>query len=481
MPQIEQTPANKLYRYAIGAEKPSHNLYSLAEFWELYRRTFDLKQDAAGYLMIGAPREVTVTLIAPWGELVVYPLPGCIGLTRSKAVQDAIAANQTKCSECESWFAPDQIETLTVDGDTALYCEACKEDLHTCDRCSEHCTDTHTVRTGSRRRDDETWCELCKDDHAQRCEDCRDWFGNDCDGMSHGSDWYCESCSENYSICDTCGTLLSTDNQYSDNNGDGTYCERHQPSDDEDSDNEYIHDYSYKPRPIFHGAGIHYGVELEVTCDRDTAEDTIEVLGGDSHVFLKDDSSIQGGGYEIVTHPHTLDSHRKLWAGFNDYARRKGFKANSNGMHVHIDRAKLSPYRIAIMQRFINRDDNRAFIGFIAQRSDSSWAKCNPDLAKMRAEGNGERYSALNLNNAKTVELRIFRGTIRKSEFFKNLEFCDALVQWSIDRSHAETSVSDFAVYVRANRKVYPALDAFMTDGGHLPAMPVKKEVPACV
>lgn len=474
MPQIEQAPANKLYRYAIGEDKtPRHQLYSLAEFWALYKNTFKPVWDANG-VTYGQPRDVTVTLIAPWGELVVYPLPNAIGTTRRRIIQDAIDADKRQCYQCESWFDKDAVEAVSVDRDTELYCETCKDAIPVCDRCNEHTTETHSV-------DGDSWCESCRDDHAVRCDDCRDWFdADDNNGMSHGSDWYCESCSEIYSTCDTCGTLLSTDNQYSDSNGEGTYCERHQPSDDEESDNDFIHDYSYNPRPIFHGTGIHYGVELEVTCDRDSAEDTIDVLGGDSHVYLKNDSSI-GGGYEIVTHPHTLDSHRKLWAGFNDYARRMGFKANSNGMHVHIDRAKLSPYRIAIMQRFINRDDNRAFIGFIAQRSDSSWAKCNPDLAKMRASGNGQRYSALNLNNAKTVEIRIFRGTIRKSEFLKNLEFCDALVQWSIDRSHAETSVSDFAVYVRANRKVYPALDAFMTDGGHLPAMPVKKEVPACV
>ncbi len=90
--------------------------------------------------------------------------------------------------------------------------------------------------------------------------------------------------------------------------------------------------------------------------------------------------------------------------------------------------------------------------------------------------------SALNLNNSRTVEIRIFRGTIRKSEFFKNLEFCDALVQWSIDRSHKLISVAAFTKFVRTNRKSYPALDAFLVERKHLTAVKTDTRVkePVC-
>ncbi len=466
------TQPNQLHRFAIGTASPSPILYSLAEFWTLYKSTFKPQWNAEG-VTYGSPRDTTVTLISPWAEIQVYPLPASIGKTHR-----AKLATHRQCCECNKWLAPDGVESLTVDSIIGLYCADCKDGLHTCEHCDELCTDTYPVVVDS-------WCESCRDNHAIRCDDCRDYYPEGSDGLSHRHDWYCESCAENYSTCDGCGTLLSEDNQYSDSHGDGTYCEGCRPSDnDDDSDNEYIHNYGHKPKPIFHGSGIHYGVELEITCDRDTAEDTIDTLGGDSHVYLKDDSSISGGGYEIVTHPHTLAEQRALWAPFNDFARRKGFKANGNGMHVHIERSKLTPYRIAIMQRFMNREDNHGFIAAIAQRDTASWAKCDAELGKgMHCRGNGARYSALNLTNTKTVEIRIFRGTIRKSEFTKNLEFCDALVQWSVDRSHASTSVADFTAWVRKSRKTYPALDAFLVEHKYLPAIKTDtrvKEVPTC-
>ncbi len=482
MPQLEQTPI-KLYRYSIGTQLQT-NSYTLAEFWTLYLNTFKPSWATDGTVAYGrsTPDDVTVTLHSPWGSIQIYPLPASIGKTRVATIQAAIAEDKRQCSQCDAWFSLDEIQAIALDGDTVLCCEACKDDLHTCERCSEHTAETHTVRNGSRRRDEEEWCGDCKDIHAQRCDDCRDWFSNDCDGLSDGADWYCESCSENYSTCESCGTLLSQDEQRYDEDSGNTYCERHAPSDDDDEDSDFIHDYGYKPRTVFHGCSklVHYGVELEVSCNTDTAEDTISALGGDSHVYLKADSTIEGGGYEIVTHPHTLVEHRKLWAGFNEYARRKGFKANDNGMHVHIERAKLTPYRIALIQMFLNRDDNRSFVAAIAQRDTQRWAACKAELAKGQYYGDGRRYSALNLCNSKTIEVRIFRGTIRKPEFLKNLEFCDALVHWSIDRSHTDTGAADFISYVRNNRKVYPALDAFLVLKAYLPAMPVKKEMPVC-
>ncbi len=471
--------ANQIYRFVIhypgnGPVNTQPNRYSLAEFWILYKSTFNPKWDAGG-ATYGAPRDLTITLVAPWGCIEIYPLPESIGAGKVKALRELADAGQVQCVQCKGYFPQDDLTEVTIDGDTGLCCEACKDSISTCDRCSELTTETHTVRTASGRRDTEEWCEPCKDDHTQKCDDCGDWFSNDCDGMSHRNDWYCESCAENYSTCYECGTLLSQDNQCWDEDSGNIYCEHHMPSDreDEDEDNEYIHDYGYKPRPIFHGnpSQIHYGVELEVTCDPDTAEDTLDLFGGESHVYLKQDSSIQGGGYEIVTHPHTLAAHRKLWEPFNAFARNHAFKANSNGMHVHIERAKLTPFRIAVLQRFINQDANRRFIHAIAQRDPSQWGACKSELAKMSSHGDGKRYSALNLENSKTVEIRIFRGTIRKSEFFKNLEFCDALVNWSVDRSHKETTVSDFTSYVRANRKAYTYLDAFLVESKYLPAL----------
>jgi len=83
---------------------------------------------------------------------------------------------------------------------------------------------------------------------------------------------------------------------------------------------EHVHDYSYKPSARFYGGAgvIHYGIELEVSTDKDNADAVLDALGGDneSHVYLKEDCSISDDGFEIVTHPHTLAAHRDLWSGY---------------------------------------------------------------------------------------------------------------------------------------------------------------------
>lgn len=469
---------NKIYRFKIDGRLDSKS-YSLAEFWKLYRATFIPSWNRDGVLTI-QDKPHTVTLISPWSELVIYPLPDAIGRTTR-----ALLSVSLICYLCQHWKPRDGVSSAQIDGVDRECCEECLAECPTCGRCDNHCSEVYDI-------DGEDWCEDCRDSHATRCEDCRDWYPDTatCDGLSHRNNWYCESCSQSYQTCESCGDLLSEGNQYYREGTGNTYCSDCLPSDEDDDDNDNasrsIHDYSYKPDTIFHGSSkhVHYGVELEVTCPRDTADDTLDVLGGESHVYLKDDSSIVDKGYEIVTHPHTLSAHRELWDGFNDYARKRGFKANGNGMHVHIERAKLTPYRIAIMQRFLNRADNRALVTAIAQRDCSSWAILKPELAAKMCCGDGTRYSALNLCNRATVEIRIFRGTIRKSEFLKNLEFCDALVSWSVDRSHAETSAGDFLPFVRANRKRYPALDKFLTDAGYLPAIKTdtrsKENTPVC-
>jgi hypothetical protein len=491
MPATETTAiranvqTNELYTYLLtfenGETSRSNAPRSIAEFWRKYRATFTLDIETGIATCTSGRAVASCDLISTLGITVrLFPLPECIGKTTRQLNAERALDGLEQCYECSDWFAPASLTTCTLDGNERSFCTDCHLGLTICSHCDEATTDDCTV-------DGESWCESCRDRRATRCEDCRDWFSNANEsGLSHRRDWYCERCAENYSTCENCGDLLSESNQFYDEDSGNTYCRdcvptRNNDDDDEDEDDAHIHDYDYQPRPIFHGnpSQVHYGVELEVTADHSTAEDTVDILGGESHVYLKSDSSIDGKGFEIVTHPHTLDAQRKLWGSFNAFARRKGFKANGNGMHVHIERKKLTPYRIALMQSFLNTPGNSGFIAAIAQRVSSQWAKLKPELAAVKRGGDGSRYSAINLCNRHTVEIRIFRGTIRWSEFQKNLEFCDALVHWSLDRSHTDLGYQGFCKYVRANRKLYGALDAFLANLNYLPAIKTDTRVKA--
>ena len=68
-----------------------------------------------------------------------------------------------------------------------------------------------------------------------------------------------------------------------------------------------VHDYYYKPEPIFYGTGSRYlGVELEIDEGGESHENAGQILrlanSGDELVYCKHDGSLNEG-FEIVTHP----------------------------------------------------------------------------------------------------------------------------------------------------------------------------------
>lgn len=77
---------------------------------------------------------------------------------------------------------------------------------------------------------------------------------------------------------------------------------------------DYIEDYYYKPEPIFYGEGKRFfGVELEIDGAGESdssASSVMDIANGNGleHIYCKHDG-ILSEGFEIVTHPMTLDYH----------------------------------------------------------------------------------------------------------------------------------------------------------------------------
>jgi hypothetical protein len=266
------------------------------------------------------------------------------------------------------------------------------------------------------------------------------------------------------------------DNHERDEDNEGDNHERDEDNEG-DSQGGRIRDYGYKPAPIFHGKGRQYGVELEVNCNLNTAEDTIHLLGGGDHIYLKEDSSIDSGGYEIVSHPHDVAEHRKLWKPFfaNVPKGMTGYKTGECGMHIHISRKGLTDMHIQKMVVFLTSEGNKDFITAVAQRESCTYNNRAPKKLSDTYHG---KHDALNTASGVTIEVRIFRSTVREDRFFKNLEFVDAMVQWTSFLSYRNLGYAGFVAWVRDRRKEFPNLFAYLVERGYttLPLKDIVKE-----
>jgi len=242
----------------------------------------------------------------------------------------------------------------------------------------------------------------------------------------------------------------------------------------------YIRDYSEKPSFKPRGKspfGVFLGVELEVEVARDysrqdKAADVSDVFG--SFAITKHDSSI-AHGFEICSSPASLDYHTLAWNRFfNDEDTLDGLRAFNTktcGIHIHISRAPLSSLQIGKMVVFIHNPENRKFIQRIAQRESNRYNNYVDGRKLTDATPKNcvkfQRHTAVNLLNPATVEIRIFKSNLSQSSFLKNLEFCQALVDFTWPGAHSVSESKqwkNFTRFVNKRRKAYPHLHAYLVE-----------------
>jgi len=110
--------------------------------------------------------------------------------------------------------------------------------------------------------DGKVMCKHCLDNETLICEVCHTRIWNNDD---YGDDYtnLCRNCyNEHYTRCERCNDLIHRDDANYFDESDIPYCNECY---DEMEESSAIHDYGYKPEPIFYGNDkLYYGVELEV-------------------------------------------------------------------------------------------------------------------------------------------------------------------------------------------------------------------------
>lgn len=193
--------------------------------------------------------------------------------------------------------------------------------------------------------EDDYYCPDCLERETIICSHCGGRVP--LDDMAGSDDFpLCQGCyDDHYTSCSCCGRIIHQDNAYCENEDSyEAYCPSCYRT---HSHNGGIEDYYYKPDPIFYGKGTRYfGVELEVDgagkCD-DNAENVMSIGNRKvNHIYCKHDGSLDDG-FEIVTHPMTLEYHMQSmpWENVLDELRVMGYlshKTSTCGLHVHVNR-----------------------------------------------------------------------------------------------------------------------------------------------
>lgn len=326
------------------------------------------------------------------------------------------------CSHCGSFIDTDDYEEFNGE----ILCSDCIDNFTSvCDCCGERIWSEDTYG-------DEytTLCYHCYNNHYTRCEECDSIIHND-DAYEYDDGYFCHECYQRI------------------------------------RKNAAIHEYSYKPEPIFYGdSNRYFGVELEIDGagkDDEYAKELLDIANmREEHIYIKTDGSLDDG-MEIVSHPMSIEYHKDFcWEDIMHHAVGLGYRSHQTstcGLHVHVNRDSLGKNReeqdevISRILYFVEHHWNEMLK--FSRRSEyamNRWAarygyENSPKAIMDKAKKNYGRYVAVNLCNYHTIEFRLFRGTLKYNTLIATLELVNKICELAVlmnDEEIAKLSWSEF-------------------------------------
>jgi len=328
----------------------------------------------------------------------------------------------------------------------------------------------------------------------------------------HVGDSYCESCAED--LVGVNGDLYPRDDVYY-WESDDEYHLGEEPDDDDDDDDANVdscddirtwgastedlcHDRSFDSSPM---GDFIMGVELEVESTiQGLYEAAEETLGHfslydrncDAYVMLKSDGSLSDQGFEIVTAARKLTYHLDAFKSWQPHSSLTSWNPGTCGLHVHIDSRAFSALTLGKFLMLINDSRNKDLIKSIAGRhplesrgAHRYCAQMDQDAlatpSKALGQEQSSRYRMTNLTNLSyteskrlavsvlrdckgnysTVELRIFRGSLKKERLLAQIEFAHASVMFCRTASWSKLNEQAFKVWLATMAGSYKNLAHF--------------------
>ena len=311
------------------------------------------------------------------------------------------------CHDCGELIL--SVDAVHIHGET--YCQDCQT---TCCECGRHILLRDAFHT---QDSDYDYCESCFAE-VYVCATCGDHYRYEEEGHYHNGEWYCDSCHEELD-------LVIRDYHTQKDYGDIVF-------------------YGDEERQ----EAIFIGYELEIDADHrvDREEIARELKDRfDSFFAYEYDGSLRNG-FEIISQPASLSYHLGMMPKYRDAFRyllgcgMKSHDIGTCGLHCHLDRRYFGKredssiskmlylfekFRPELMQ-FSRRTEEQASSWCRSRKQNyggaAGWIKDAVTGSKYRYNYQ-DRYYALNLTNAETLEVRLWRGSLNGNTFEATLRF----------------------------------------------------------
>lgn len=377
-----------------------------------------------------------------------------------------------------------------------------------CDFCDTRDNTDKLIRVGT-----SNLCQGCYKKLVTSCKQCNTTIWIE-DNAGSKSIPLCKDCFTGlYAYCNKCGAVIKKVESYKHNgNLFCLQCFRNIPE-----NLSIIHNSKYKAFPLIYGvmstpnayqislpnnnfAPLILGVELEIDAggaDYNNAKvflDYINTKADGERIYIKFDDSLQNG-FEIVSHPMTLDYHlnHMPWLKILQIGNVLHYKSDKTltcGLHVHVNR---SYFKTADQFSRQNSDSIKNLLKITescwdqlvtfsrrTQKQIRRWShpygkRLQPllmDTRKPLEYSESARRTFINLTNLYTVEFRIFRGTMDVTTLYATLELVGSLCYLATFLPIEDIPNFKWGDYIDLLRKLPPLytthLTKYLTDNGLL-------------
>lgn len=331
--------------------------------------------------------------------------------------------------------------------DTLLFdIEELKHFKHHEVKCS--CCDKLITTEGLVIKDDTILCKECLDkkldnEEIVKCECCDEYvYYDDSTHIYNLDKTVCNTCyDDNYRECRCCGDIHHVDNMMWSEDYEDWYCEGCYPS-------GCSFDELYNNLIPLENGKRYFGMELEVenfgSYDYNISEQINNILGTDVLLEIKEDGSLDSGGFEIVFQPLSeeyinSDVFRDKLTRLRQLLQDNNFyeEAPNGGIHIHTTR--LGGEDVAdlyTLARFFEPELTK-----INARFNDGWCKIQgytTDYGKnkdLNDEIQGDtRYQWWNTTNSRTIECRAFNSTLNVDTILSAYNFVINAFKYRCDK-----------------------------------------------